>query len=296
MRAARPPAARAPATRVTAARARPATQGAWINGAAGQHVDYRDRGLQYGDGLFETMRVRDGRIRLLEYHLDRLFDGCRRMSMDAPAAPALRRELVRRAKPQADAVLKLILTRGPGTRGYRPSGRERCTRILSLSAAPSFAAAESLQRVRICATPVGSNPALAGLKTLNRLESVLARSEWSDARIWEGLMRDTDGNLVCGTMSNLFVRRGSTLTTPALDRCGIAGVMRRWVLEQAAALELHPRQGRLNVEQLDDAAEVFMTNAVAGVVSVSVIEHGRRRIRLDSSIAAARLRARLELE
>jgi 4-amino-4-deoxychorismate lyase len=252
--------------------------------------------LQYGDGLFETMRVRDGRIRLLEYHLDRLFDGCRRMSIDAPAASTLRRELARRARPQADAVLKLILTRGPGARGYRPSGRERCTRIVSLSAAPRPAAAESSQRVRICATPVGSNPALAGLKTLNRLESVLARCEWKDARIWEGLMRDMDGNLVCGTMSNLFVRHGSTLTTPALDRCGIAGVMRRWVLGQAAALNLHPRQGRVKVEQLDDAAEVFMTNAVAGVVSVSVIEHGRRRIRIDSSAAAARLRARLELE
>jgi 4-amino-4-deoxychorismate lyase len=269
---------------------------AWINGTAGHHVDYRDRGLQYGDGLFETMRVRGGRIRLLEYHLERLFDGCRRMSIDAPPAPALRRELALRAKPHPDAVLKLILTRGPGGRGYRPSGRERCTRILSVSAPPAFAAAQFSQRVRICATPVGSNPALAGLKTLNRLESVLARSEWNDERIWEGLMRDLDGNLVCGTMSNLFVRRGSALTTPMLDRCGIAGVMRRWVLEQASSLRLRPRQGRINVEQIDDATEVFMTNAVAGIVSVGVIEHGRRRIRIDSCTAAARLRARLELE
>jgi 4-amino-4-deoxychorismate lyase len=109
-------------------------------------------------------------------------------------------------------------------------------------------------------------------------------------------MRDIDGNLVCGTMSNLFVRHGSTLLTPPVDRCGIAGVMRRWVLEQAAELNLHPRQRRVKLEELDDAAEVFMTNAVAGVVSVNVIEHGRRRMRISSSAAAARLRARLELE
>jgi len=285
--------------RITAAKPAPgrrAAQGPWINGIAAEHIDYRDRGLQYGDGLFETMRVRGGRIRLLEYHLERLFDGCRRMSIDAPPAPALRRELALRAKPHADAVLKLILTRGPGARGYRPSGRERCTRILSLSAPPRLAAAQSSQRVRICATPVGSNPALAGLKTLNRLESVLARSEWSDERIWEGLMRDTDGNLVCGTLSNLFVRRGAMLTTPVLDRCGIAGVMRRWVLEQAASLGLHPREGRVKVGRLDEATEIFMTNAVAGVVSVSVVEHGRRRIRIDSCAVATRLRARLELE
>ncbi|MGD0502147.1 MAG: aminodeoxychorismate lyase [Steroidobacteraceae bacterium] len=285
--------------RETAARPAPvrrASSRAWINGAAGRHVDYRDRGLQYGDGLFETMRVRDGRIRLLEYHLDRLFTGCRRMSIEAPGRPSLRRELVLRARPHADAVLKLILTRGPGSRGYRPDGRERCTRVLSLSARPHLAVSQSSQRVRICATPVGSNPALAGLKTLNRLESVLARTEWNDERVWEGLMRNVDGDLIGGTMSNLFVRRGATLTTPALDLCGIAGVMRRWVLEQAASLRLRTREGRLTVQHLEDAAEVFMTNAVAGIVSVSVIELGRRRIRIESSSAAARLRARLELE
>jgi 4-amino-4-deoxychorismate lyase len=272
-----------------------AARRAWINGATGRHVDWSDRGFQYGDGLFETMRVRAGRIRLLEYHLDRLYDGCRRLSIQAPRLPSLRRELKMRAKPHADAVLKLILTRGPGTRGYRPNGRERCTRVISLSAPPHTAVSRTSQRVRICATPAGSNPALAGLKTLNRLDSVLARSEWSDERIWEGLMRDIDGDLVCGTMSNLFVRRGSILTTPVLARSGIAGVMRRWVLEQAPSLDLRPREGRLTVQHLRDATEVFMTNAVAGIVSVGVVELGRRRIRIESSHAAARLRARLEL-
>jgi 4-amino-4-deoxychorismate lyase len=252
--------------------------------------------LQYGDGLFETMRVNAGRIRLLDYHLERLYEGCRRLSIKAPRRTSLRRELVLRARPHADAVLKLILTRGPGARGYRPDGRERCTRVLALSAPPPVEVAQSPQRVRLCATPVGSNPALAGLKTLNRLDSVLARSEWDDERIWEGLMRDGDGDLVCGTLSNLFVRRGATLTTPALDRSGIAGVMRRWVLDQAQSLRLRAREGRVTVQHLEDATEVFMTNAVAGIVSVSVVELGRRRIRTESSAAAERLRARLELE
>ena len=266
----------------------------WINGATGRQVECSDRGFQYGDGLFETMRVRAGRIRLLEYHLERLYEGCRRLSIPAPRPTPLRRELKLRAKPHADAVLKLILTRGPGTRGYRPSGRERCTRVIALSA-PPHAVSQIFQRVRMCATPVGSNPALAGLKTLNRLDSVLARAEWRDERIWEGLMRDIDGDLVCGTMSNLFVLRGSTLTTPVLDRGGIAGVMRRWVLEQAPSLNLRPREARLTVQHLRDATEVFMTNAVAGIVSVGVVELGRRRIRIGSSHAAAQLRARLEL-
>jgi len=275
-------------------RARPARR-VWINGATGRQIDCSDRGFQYGDGLFETMRVRAGRIRLLEYHLERLYEGCRRLSIPAPRPPLLRRELKLRAKPHADAVLKLIVTRGPGTRGYRPSGRERCTRVIALSAPPPAAVSQICQRLRMCATPVGSNPALAGLKTLNRLDSVLARSEWHDERIWEGLMRDVDGDLVCGTMSNLFVRRGSTLSTPVLDRSGIAGVMRRWVLEQAPSLNLRAREARLSVQHLRDATEVFMTNAVAGIVSVGVVELGRRRIRIGSSQAAAQLRARLEL-
>ena len=125
----------------------------------------------------------------------------------------------------------------------------------------------------------------------------MARAEWRDERIWEGLMRDVEGTVVSGTMSNVFLRRGSTLMTPALDRCGIAGVMRRWVLEQAEDLRLRVWQGRLPIEAFRDAEEVFMTNAVAGVVPVGrLIETGRQDLRLASIETAERLRARLELE
>lgn len=268
----------------------------WINGRAGAKVAALDRGLQYGDGLFETMRIRHGRIRLLEFHLERLSEGCRRLELNAPSASALRREIITRGAERRDAVLKLILTRGAGDRGYRPSGHERCTRVLSLHAFPRASAAAAAQpiRMRMCETRLGSNSRLAGLKTLNRLESVLARSEWRDPRVWEGLMRDGDGNVICGTMSNLFMRRGSSLLTPLLDRCGIAGVMRRWVLEQATHLRLRPQQARLTWEDLGAADEVFMTNALAGIVSVKIIEHGRRRVALGESHAAQRLRSRLE--
>ena len=161
----------------------------------------------------------------------------------APCGRALRRELERIAALRSDGVLKLIVTRGKGRRGYRPTGRERFTRILALHPLPRAlrSAAAKPARVRLCSTPLGLNPGLAGLKTLNRLESVLARSEWSDARIWEGLMLDVDENVVCGTMSNVFLRRGSTLMTPLLDRCGVAGVMRRWILESAG--ESGPARG-----------------------------------------------------
>jgi 4-amino-4-deoxychorismate lyase len=265
-------------------------------------IDCRDRGLQYGDGVFETMRVHRGRIRLLDYHMERLVEGCRRLKLNTLDMTGLRREIVARGALRAEAVLKLIVTRGTGDRGYRPTGRERCTRVLSLHTLPphmlsrAAAAVPSAVRVRVCETRLGLNPWLAGLKTLNRLESVMARAEWRDPKVWEGLMRDVEGNVVCGTMSNLFLRRGSTLLTPQLDRCGIAGVMRRWVLEQTRILRLRPWQGRLPLEAIRDAEEVFMTNAVAGIVSVGLIEHGKERVRLKDTETADKLRARLELE
>ena len=155
--------------------------------------------------------------------------------------------------------------------------------------------ADSRCDVRLCRTRLGLNPDLAGLKTLNRLESVMARAEWRDERIWEGLMRDVEGTVVCGTMSNVFLRRGSTLMTPALDRCGIAGVMRRWVSSRQRICA-SSWQGRLPIEAFRDAEEVFMTNAVAGVVSVGAHRDRPASLRLASIETAERLRARLELE
>lgn len=268
-----------------------------INGRNAMKIDCRDRGLQYGDGVFETMRIRRGQVRLLEYHLQRLLLGCRRLGISSPSAASLRRELESAADRRREGVLKLIVTRGVGRRGYQATGSEKCTRILTASALPKSVIADrsTPARVRLCATPLGQNPRLAGLKTLNRLESVLARAEWNDAGIWEGLMRDADENIVCGTMSNLFVRRGSTLMTPLLDRCGVAGVMRRWVLEAAGQLGLRATERRLRWQDLRIAEEVFMSNAVIGIRSVSVIGHGRERLRQSVFETAKRLRERLEL-
>ncbi len=269
----------------------------WINGRKRSTVDYRDRGLQYGDGVFETMRVRRRGIRLLDFHLQRLHQGCRRLKIRAPETLLLQRELERIAARRSEGVLKLIVTRGCGPRGYRPSGREQSTRIATLHALPAVApaAAATAVRLRVCATRLSTNPSLAGLKTLNRLDSVLARNEWTDGRIWEGLMRDVDGNWVCGTMSNLFLRRGAVLMTPLLDRCGVAGVMRRWILERAGGLRLRAVERRIRWKDLQSAEEVFMSNAVVGIRSVRTIEGARcGNLRFICSDTAARLRSLLD--
>jgi 4-amino-4-deoxychorismate lyase len=266
----------------------------WINGRRATLIDSRDRGLQYGDGVFETMRVRQRRIRLLELHLERLYGGCRALKIALPGLRALRAELERIAARRNEGILKVIVTRGSGPRGYRATGRERCTRIMTLHALPGGAQTKAA-RVRLCATMLGANPSLAGLKTLNRLESVMARSEWSDARIWEGLMRDREGNWVSGTMSNLFLRRGSTLMTPLLDRCGVAGVMRRWILQNAAGLRLLVVERRIRWKDLQGADEVFMSNAVVGIKSVrSISGPGADTLRYFCTDSADELRVLLD--
>jgi 4-amino-4-deoxychorismate lyase len=268
----------------------------WINGRQGSMLDCRDRGLQYGDGLFETMRVHRRGIRLLDYHLERLETGCRLLQIRAPKQPGLRRELTRIAALRQEGVLKLIVTRGAGPRGYRPSSG-RTTRIVALHSLPRPVRADAATgvRLRLCATRLSTNPTLAGIKTLNRLDSVLARAEWTDERIWDGLMMDVDGNWVCGTMTNLFLRSGSLLTTPKLDRCGVAGVMRRWILANAAGLRLRTAERRIGWPELEAAEEIFMSNAVAGIRSVRRVEYARSRmLRFDSTDAAHRLRLLLD--
>ena len=267
----------------------------WINGRAGDTIHVKDRGLHYGDGAFETMRVRRGAVRFLDYHLERLADTCLRLEIKAPDGARLRNEIGRIAALRAEGVVKLIVTRGIGERGYRLTGRERCTRVISLHPLTGAARGAALpKRVRLCTMRLGINETLAGLKTLNRLESVLARAEWTDTSIWEGLMRDTDDNIVCGTMSNLFMRRASRLVTPKVDRCGIAGVMRRWVLEQASGLDLEAAEGRLRWEDLTAADEVFMTNAVVGIVPIAQLQRGRAKHRLVQWSTANQLCGLLE--
>jgi 4-amino-4-deoxychorismate lyase len=266
----------------------------WVNGRPSKTIDVQDRGLLYGDGLFETMRIRDGRIALLEYHLDRLFLGCRRLKIPVPARPALRREIMRAAARSADAVAKLILTRGVGARGYRAPEPCRPTRILALTG--HLAGPAAPVRIRLCRTRIAINPMFAGLKTLNRLESVMARGEWRDSRIGEGLLQDADGNIVCGTMTNVFVGRNGRFVTPKLDRCGVAGVMRRWILETAGAVGVCISEGRVGIDDLLAADEIFLSNAVIGIWSVGAIVSPKKLIKPASHRAADALRARFAVQ
>lgn len=246
----------------------------WVDGVATTTVSVQDRGLAYGDGLFETMRLRGGRIANIDRHLARLAQGCDTLEIHGVDAKVLRAELETLAVSQADGTLKLIVTRGAGLRGYRPPLGVLPTRVLIWSAprAHDAAAAANGVRVRFCRTPATESARLAGVKHLNRLDSVLARAEWSDEEIREGLMCDSRGAIVGGTMSNVFAIRGARLVTPRIERAGVRGIQRALVIEAAGRLRLPVEELDLAPADLNEADELFLTNAVIGIWPVAELD------------------------
>jgi 4-amino-4-deoxychorismate lyase len=238
-----------------------------IDGRESDCLPADDRGLAYGDGLFETMRCERGGVPLLELHLARLREGCARLGLEPPDGALVRAEIERLADRRAGGVVKLTLTRGGGGRGYAPPIRPRPRRILAWHALPDYPAAHYREGVRVwlTSTRLGRAPTLAGLKHLGRLEQVLASMEPAPQGCAEGLMRDYDGRVVEGIRSNVFLVRGGGLATPRLDECGVAGVMRRLVIEEAAGLGLSTGETRLAVDDLAAADELFLTSSVFGI-------------------------------
>lgn len=263
----------------------------WLVNGRREALDPSDRGIAYGDGLFETMAADGGRVRRLAAHLERLADGCRRLGFDAPDDETLRNEIAAHVPAAGRAVVKLIVTRGPGARGYLPPAVARPTRILAISSWPGhpphhYTAGMTL---RTCALRLGQNPALAGIKHLNRLEHVLASAETRAAGADEGLLLDSEGRVVCATGNNVFAVLGATLVTPAVTRCGVAGVMRRAVLEAASALGLAAAVRDVAPAELRGATEIFLSNAVAGIRPVAALDD----LRLAAGPLTRRLTAHL---
>ncbi len=234
-----------------------------------------DRGLQYGDGLFETMLVRGGRVRFEALHRARLEEGCRRLAI-ATDHEQIWNETRGLAARHGAALLKLQVTRGDAVaRGYTPDGGERARRILSLFPAPADSELPEVVRVRSLSDTLGENPRLAGLKHCNRLEQVLARLVLRGSGVFEGIMASSSGLMISGTMSNVFVEMDGELLTPALDRCGIAGVMRAVVLREARRSQLPLRAAELPFEVLGRVTGLALSNARLGLLCVHELD-GRK--------------------
>lgn len=246
----------------------------WLVNGRPTAVDPADRGLAFGDGLFETMAAADGRVRWLDYHLERLAAGCRRLAIGPLDLAEIRAEIATHCPRAGGAVLKLILTRGSSARGYRLPEPSQPTRILGISSWPDYPHRHYTAgiRVRVCELRLGESPALAGLKHLCRLEQVLAQIELRGHDVEQGLLLDTSGYVVGGSSSNVFAVRGTQLMTPAVTRNGIAGVMRRVVLETAPDAGLAAIESNLTLHELRRADELFMTNALFGIWPVAKLD------------------------
>ena len=248
-----------------------------VNGESKHSIEVTDRGFQYGDGLFETIEIRDGQPVFLQQHLIRLQNGCKRLCIPFPDIQLLTEEAYRVIQNSSRAVLKLIITRGIGGRGYRQPEKINPTRVFSLHPAPNYLDSYKKQGInaRFCHHRLGHNPFLAGLKHINRLEQILARAEWNDNSIQEGLMLDLNDHVIEGTMSNLFLVKENVIYTPKLDQCGVAGIIRSIILETAAQQELKTEQNTLDRQDVVSADELFVTNSVIGLWPIRRIEQHR---------------------
>jgi 4-amino-4-deoxychorismate lyase len=239
----------------------------WVNGVVTDTLPVTDRGLLYGDGVWETISIRDGVPQLLDWHMERLLQGLQALAITPPDMQQLMQEIHATSSLKQQGVMKLVVTRGSGQRGYNPHGLTDSTRIIQSSECPVYPVDYARQGIRLalCETALAHQPRLAGFKHLNRLEQVLARAEFG-ADFQEGLVRDYHGHVIEGTMSNLFVlMQDGSVHTPDLHACGIAGVMRRLILKVLGEWGIPCHIRDIGLEDIKAADSLFMTNSLIGV-------------------------------
>ena len=248
-----------------------------VNGAIADTIPVMDRGLMYGDGVFRTMLVRNGRPVLWPRHYAKLAADCTALDILCPASSVLEEEMSDLVRQDPDCVLKIVVSRGEGGRGYGAPSSTQPSRVMVTSPMPEYPASYATDGVRlhVCEIRMCHQPRLAGIKHLNRLENVLARMEWSTGDTPEGIMLDADGNVIEGTMSNLFMRKENHLITPDLSQCGVAGLQRERILAAAPKLGLAVEVKKFTLRDLLDADEVLVCNSVIGLWPVREI--GPRR-------------------
>lgn len=245
-----------------------------LNGEQKQCIDFSDRGFQYGDGLFETIEVLNGAPLFLDQHLQRLLGGCQRLFIPSPDTDILLKEARQLSAESKHAVLKLIMTRGSGGRGYRQPDSPQPTRLFSLHPFPDYPEhfKQNGVAIRFCQHILGINPSLAGIKHMNRLEQILARAEWDDLAFQEGLMMNNHQHIIEGTMSNLFIVKNKTLYTPLVDQCGVAGILRGIVIRLAKKNGISVIEKNILQTEVLAADEVFLSNSIIGIWPVKKIE------------------------
>lgn len=245
---------------------------ALVNGSPVGSIAPEDRGLAFGDGVFRTLRLEAGEPVWWSDHFAKLATDCRQLGLSLPDRSEWEQDIAWLAARQPDAVLKLIVTRGTGPRGYRVPDIPWPTRVAIASPLPALPdpLSETGMTLRVCDLRLGHQPRLAGAKHLNRLENVLARMEWDDPAIDEGILLDSDGQVISGVMANLFMRRDGIWLTPELTQCGVAGVTRARLLAMLGAREV-----RLRLADLMQAEAILLSNSLIRLRWVARLQERR---------------------
>ena len=257
-----------------------------VNGKPGNLISIRDRGLLYGDGVFRTFVALHGKAQQWPLQYRKLQHDSAALGIICPDEALLAAELDGLLAQHSDGVVKLIVTRGEGTRGYAPPANIVATHLWDVSPLPSYPAEWATHgiKTRLCQLRLGHQRRLAGIKHLNRLENVLAAAELSDAQppdsqpesgIAEGMMLDTAGNVIEGTRSNLFLVSHGKLITPDLSRCGVAGVQRDRVMAWAAQHHMPLQVRNIGLDEVLRADELFVVNSIIGLWSICELEQRR---------------------
>ncbi|WP_188151212.1 aminotransferase class IV [Teredinibacter waterburyi] len=247
----------------------------------GATSSYSDRGFLLGDGVFETLRFQLGGFPFLDYHLDRLAKGCTLLGISLDISQ-LRRELdafslaVGNDNVQSnikDGIARITCTRGVGGRGNYFSANLEPSRVLQFRPTNILGWLQPPVDVVSASHRLSDNPALAGLKHLSRLDYSLAVSRSKPQDNQELLLLDSRDCLVETVHHNIFVKQGENLLTPTIQRVGVAGVMRRLVIENCSAAALpNIVETDISLAQLRACDYAFLTNAARGIVPIASID------------------------
>lgn len=254
-----------------------------VNGQVQNNLSLTDRALHYGDGVFETIRVRDGKPALWHQHLARLTHSCDRLEIPLAADQLEREVALLLSNSPDDGILKIIVSRGSGGRGYMPPESPSPTRILQFHPLPAGYDSKASHGIRamVCNHPISSNSALAGIKHLNRLDQVMASLELRNGAD-EGLMCDESGHLIEGIKSNVFMITQGRIITPDLISSGVAGIMRAVVIDLLRQMKMQLEVRTIVLPELRSVNEVFVCNSVIGIWPVTCIEWGGEELRFTT--------------
>lgn len=244
-----------------------------VNGQAQQHIAIADRAVQYGDGCFTTIAFNDGGLEFFAAHIQRLKLACNRLYIPFDAWQELQSSVIGSLKDTDDCVVKIIITRGQGGRGYCPNDANSATFILSHHPYPEHYLQWQKEGIRLTLSPVelARQPLLAGIKHLNRLEQVLIKQALLGSDFDDVVVCDTAKNMIEVSAGNLFWYKNNTWYTPDLGNAGVEGVMRNQILNVFNDKKLNHQQVIGYFDELTDAEEVFVCNSLMAIVPVASV-------------------------